>query len=162
MRLFFSPQVHEKSILLPLLPLLLLADAEPELALWGPLVAAFSMYPLLQRDGLAVAYAACCVLHLTVLPGLLDAAGVAPGSVARRGCARALATVCVAAAVALHAARAMLPPPVALPWLWDRAFVTYAAALIGGAMLYTNAAQWRLAQEHSGAAGAAGLKPKSA
>ena len=49
-------QVHEKSILLPLLPVTLLWFEEPRLANWLPLVAAFSMYPLLQRDGLMLAY----------------------------------------------------------------------------------------------------------
>jgi hypothetical protein len=44
-----APQVHEKSILLPLLPLSMLAASEPDLALWGPVVGAFQMYPLLVR-----------------------------------------------------------------------------------------------------------------
>ena len=52
-------QVHEKSILLPLLPVTLLADRHPVLALWLPAVATFSMYPLLKKDGLSLAYAAC-------------------------------------------------------------------------------------------------------
>ncbi len=36
-------QVHEKSILLPLLPITILAASEPVLALWMPLVACLSM-----------------------------------------------------------------------------------------------------------------------
>jgi alpha-1,3-glucosyltransferase len=43
-------------VLLPLLPVTLLADSEPGLASWMPVVAAFSMYPLLRKDGLSVAY----------------------------------------------------------------------------------------------------------
>jgi alpha-1,3-glucosyltransferase len=61
----FSFQVHEKSILLPLLPLTLLAAAsspgQSDVWEWGILVnniACFSMWPLLKRDGLGVQYIA--------------------------------------------------------------------------------------------------------
>lgn len=50
--------MHEKSVLLPLLPLVLLATEEPFLAAWLQPVALFSMFPLLKRDGLAIAYGA--------------------------------------------------------------------------------------------------------
>lgn len=62
----FSFQVHEKSILLPLMPLTLLMGGR-EVGYgrldweWGVLVnnvAVFSMWPLLKRDGLAVQYLA--------------------------------------------------------------------------------------------------------
>jgi len=62
----FSFQVHEKSILLPLLPLTLLASAREDVSVsdartweWGLLfnnVATFSMWPLLQRDGQQLQY----------------------------------------------------------------------------------------------------------
>ncbi|KIY45614.1 ALG6, ALG8 glycosyltransferase, partial [Fistulina hepatica ATCC 64428] len=64
----FSFQVHEKTILVPLLPLtLLLSGANPDsdTFAWGALVnnvAAFSMWPLLRRDGLGVQYIALQVL----------------------------------------------------------------------------------------------------
>lgn len=58
-----AAQVHEKSILLPLLPLTALAAASPLLATWLPLVACFSMYPLLVRDGQALPYVALCALY---------------------------------------------------------------------------------------------------
>jgi len=90
----FSYQVHEKSILLPLLPVSLLAleggseggskkkekketgfffsassffsapPSEPFLASWLPVAACFSMWPLLHRDGLAWSYAGCLVLWI--------------------------------------------------------------------------------------------------
>ncbi|XP_075264114.1 uncharacterized protein LOC142356005 [Convolutriloba macropyga] len=44
-----APLVHEKSILLPLLPVTMLAGREPYLAAALPLVASFSMFPLLQE-----------------------------------------------------------------------------------------------------------------
>ena len=64
----FLWQVHEKSVLLVLLPVTLLAGYEPELAYWLPLVASFSMYPLLKKDGLCLAYAAVLLLWLTLWP----------------------------------------------------------------------------------------------
>jgi alpha-1,3-glucosyltransferase len=47
-------QVHEKSILIPLLPVTLLAPVS-RLARWMPAMAVFSMAPLLRRDGLTAA-----------------------------------------------------------------------------------------------------------
>ncbi|EIW81432.1 glycosyltransferase family 57 protein [Coniophora puteana RWD-64-598 SS2] len=60
----FSFQVHEKTILLPLMPLMLLlsgASHGGEVWAWGVLganVGAFSMWPLLKRDGLGMEYMA--------------------------------------------------------------------------------------------------------
>jgi alpha-1,3-glucosyltransferase len=65
----FSFQVHEKSVLLPLLPLTLLAvssyPGQSDVWEWGVLVnniACFSMWPLLKRDGLGVQYTALVIL----------------------------------------------------------------------------------------------------
>ncbi|KAK9860459.1 hypothetical protein WJX84_007901 [Apatococcus fuscideae] len=55
----FSYQVHEKSILFPLLPISLLAIEYPVLAAWFPAMAAFSMFPLLMKDNLRLAYIGC-------------------------------------------------------------------------------------------------------
>lgn len=51
-----SFQVHEKSILMPLLPVALLGIEYPVFAGWFGAVASFSMFPLLLKDGLAVPY----------------------------------------------------------------------------------------------------------
>ncbi|KAG6820725.1 hypothetical protein H0H93_012778 [Arthromyces matolae] len=64
----FSFQVHEKTILLPLLPMTLLlsgAHADSAVYSWGVLVnnvAVFSMWPLLKRDGLGIQYIATLLL----------------------------------------------------------------------------------------------------
>lgn len=64
----FSFQVHEKTILVPLLPLtLLLSGAAPtdDVFLWGALgnnVGVFSMWPLLKKDGLGLQYLAMLFL----------------------------------------------------------------------------------------------------
>ena len=54
--------MHEKSILLPLLPVTLLAHKHPGLAMWLCTVATFSMFPLLKKDGLSLAYAASLLI----------------------------------------------------------------------------------------------------
>lgn len=52
----FSFQVHEKSILLPLLPVTLLVLEEPIATTMFMNVAMFSMFPLLKREGLVIPY----------------------------------------------------------------------------------------------------------
>lgn len=59
---FFS--VHEKSILLPLVAATLLSTKEPILAEWFTGMALFSMFPLLEKDKLVVAYFALFISHL--------------------------------------------------------------------------------------------------
>ncbi|KAE8722586.1 putative dolichyl pyrophosphate Man9GlcNAc2 alpha-1,3-glucosyltransferase [Hibiscus syriacus] len=62
----FSYQVHEKSILLPLLPLALLALEERRSLLWLTHFAMFSMLPLLHRDKLILPYMAIYTLFILV------------------------------------------------------------------------------------------------
>ncbi len=65
----FSYQVHEKSVLLPVLPVTLLGPDAGPLACWLPALAAFSMFPLLQRDGLSTAYCAALLLWAACAAG---------------------------------------------------------------------------------------------
>ncbi|CAD7079745.1 unnamed protein product [Hermetia illucens] len=52
----FSFQVHEKSILLVALPVLLLTTVETLASQWFALISVFSMFPLLEKDRLVVAF----------------------------------------------------------------------------------------------------------
>jgi hypothetical protein len=52
----FSFQVHEKSFLLPLLPIILLSSHHPLLSSWCGSIATFSMFPLLYKDGQMMNY----------------------------------------------------------------------------------------------------------
>jgi alpha-1,3-glucosyltransferase len=61
-----SFQVHEKSLLLAMVPALLLLDDEPLLVGWFQLFGAHTMFPLLVRDGLRVPYFATCALFVAV------------------------------------------------------------------------------------------------
>lgn len=73
-------QVHEKSILIPLLPVTMLAPELP-LARWLPLLAVLSMAPLLLRDGLAVPCVALLLIWLSVVgPASIGALGGGSGS----------------------------------------------------------------------------------
>jgi len=57
-----SYEVHEKSILLAVVPLALLIREDPALVTWLQLLGTFSMFPLLVKDGLRIPYVACCAL----------------------------------------------------------------------------------------------------
>ena len=67
----FSFQVHEKSILLAVLPASLLLVRHPHSIVWFSLVASFSMYPLLVKDGLALATWALCGLFFMCAQSLV-------------------------------------------------------------------------------------------
>lgn len=97
-------QVHEKHILLPLLPAALLAPRQPTLFAWFATTAAFSLYPLLERDGQALPYAVCQLGFLALTLALEPAAP--PTSPADP---EGKATTAAATA-------AMPPPPLRLPW----------------------------------------------
>lgn len=52
----FSFQVHEKSILIAAIPAILIFPMEPFMVFWFLQVSTFSMFPLLVKDGLLVAF----------------------------------------------------------------------------------------------------------
>ncbi|EEB16956.1 dolichyl glycosyltransferase, putative [Pediculus humanus corporis] len=58
----FSYQVHEKSILLTALPILLYFPFDPFPCFWFLLVSTFSMFPLLLKDGLLIPFISLTVL----------------------------------------------------------------------------------------------------
>ncbi|XP_063702854.1 probable dolichyl pyrophosphate Man9GlcNAc2 alpha-1,3-glucosyltransferase [Culicoides brevitarsis] len=59
----FSFQVHEKSILLATLPAMIVFPLEPFAVFWFLQIATFSMFPLLLKDGLLVAYLASQLIY---------------------------------------------------------------------------------------------------
>ncbi|XP_038650430.1 dolichyl pyrophosphate Man9GlcNAc2 alpha-1,3-glucosyltransferase isoform X4 [Scyliorhinus canicula] len=69
----FSFQVHEKSILLAALPVLLLLHEIPFMATWFLLVSTFSMFPLLLKDGLLLPYTVTSLAFLLITTTLLSA-----------------------------------------------------------------------------------------
>jgi len=114
----FGFQVHEKSVLLPLMPAcaLLALDWRAHAHWAAPYhaLANFSMWPLLRRDGQTVPYAVLTVawiaLTCTRLPG--------PSSGKAGVWWRALYVLLAAACLALHALEMFVVPPSRFPDLW--------------------------------------------
>ncbi|KAF9971210.1 Glucosyltransferase-like protein [Actinomortierella ambigua] len=100
-----SFQVHEKSILLPALPVTLLVLDEPVVAPWFMTLACFSMYPLLYREGLVVPYLAVVGLWVWLTAGLWTRR--VPSAV------KWLAMVAHVGLASLHIAELVVPTPLA-------------------------------------------------
>lgn len=62
----FSFQVHEKTILLVSIPVLIHFPDDPFMCFWFLLISNFSMLPLLLKDGLAMPYFLTNVIYITV------------------------------------------------------------------------------------------------
>ncbi|TFK40795.1 glucosyltransferase [Crucibulum laeve] len=113
----FSFQVHEKTILLPLLPITLLLSGAPvdsAVYSWGALVnnvAVFSMWPLLKRDGLGVQYIATLLLWNRLI-------GYNPIRVPPKSFIQFLSMAVYAAAAGLHLLELMITPPTRYPDLF--------------------------------------------
>ncbi|CAL8467236.1 g6772 [Coccomyxa elongata] len=150
----FSYQVHEKSILLPLLPVTLLAPDLPVLASWMPAVATFSMYPLLKKDGLSLAYVGLLLFWAAFT--LPDRAAPKertrrPG---RRNCLEDLIAdvlpvlfrTFVGLALGIHAAAAVLNPPKRLPYIFDAVITVLSFLQFAGAAMHIQLLLWK--QDH--------------
>ncbi len=149
----FSYQVHEKSILLALLPVTLLAPELPALAAWLPAVAAFSMYPLLKKDGLSLAYVALLLLWAAfTLPAQANRTAVM-GRTWMHGltsCGLPLIfRTSVGLALGVHAAAAVLEPPKRLPYIFDALITALSFLHFAAAALYIQVLMWRQGHEKS-------------
>ncbi|KAI8148625.1 glycosyl transferase [Fennellomyces sp. T-0311] len=100
----FSFQVHEKSILLPALPILLIMSEEPDAVEVFMNVAMFSMFPLLKREGLSTPYFAVTFLW-NWLGGL-------------SGCRKSIKWAIYGSLLAWHAAEYYVAPPEQWPDLY--------------------------------------------
>ncbi|KAI9792905.1 MAG: Glucosyltransferase-like protein [Candelina submexicana] len=124
-----SFQVHEKSVLLPLLPMTLLLASRDGLTpsirgwvIWANVLGCWTMFPLLKRDKLRVPYFMLTLLYPYLL-GLQPSTGniyasdpAAEGNL--RPTTRALHLLFYAAMAAWHAAEAFIPTPQGKPDLW--------------------------------------------
>lgn len=144
-------QVHEKSILLPLLPLcLLLGQEQPRLLRWLNTVSVFSMVPLLKKDSLALATAAAtAACHAAITLAGCKAEGGAEQARQQRSSnssvgqlpdaiARLASRLSLATCATLLAASAAVPPPPRLPFLYDALITSWAFAHFFALFLYTN------------------------
>lgn len=170
----WTMQVHEKSILLALLPVTLLACEEPVVAAWLPVWATISMYPLLKKDGLSTAYVGCLFLWIAIASGIAYKSGnthaidtssshistgnvgaakgrtkaKAMGLVSGEKCLHGLSLLSVLPAVCIHAAQISVKPPVRLQHLYDAAFVTSAFTHVAASFVYLNVRQHVAATTH--------------
>jgi len=144
-------QVHEKNVLLPLLPMtLLLGTAEgmkPAIRAWvgyANLLACFTMFPLLTRDGLRIPYAVLTLLwaYLLALPPFSLSAYTASASEGGpHWTSKLLHLGTYAAMLGWHGVVAFKEPPHDKPDLWVVANVLVGAAGFGCCYLWC---LWRL------------------
>ena len=162
-------QVHEKSILLALLPVTLLALHEPAVAAWLPVWSTLSMYPLLKKDGLSTAYLACLLLWLAVAPppsilkgdmsttqqysqaerqvkgrriSLRNRFIDSVGDQSIQQLLQHASVLSLLPAVCIHGAQCVLHPPARFLHLYDAAFVSLSFLHIAATALYLNVRQW--------------------
>ncbi|KIJ15057.1 glycosyltransferase family 57 protein [Paxillus involutus ATCC 200175] len=132
----FSFQVHEKTILLPLLPLaLLLSGATPgeEVFAWGALgnvVGVFSMWPLLKKDGLGVQYLAMLLLWCRLI-------GYNPFAMRLRSFVGLLSTAVHISMGLLHLLELVIVPPTRYPDLFPVLNVLVSTPVFGLVWLWS-------------------------
>jgi len=154
-------QVHEKHILLPLLPAALLAPRQPTLFAWFATTAAFSLYPLLERDGQALPYAVCqlgfLALTLALEPAAPPTSPADPEGKAATAAAtadmpppplrlpwpvRAAMGLSLAGMVLLHLLKALVTPPTRYPDIHTVAFAAYSCVHFVAAYVAALGWQW--------------------
>lgn len=131
----FSFQVHEKSILLPWMPItLLLNEVDPDvisMVCWFCNASLFSMWPLLQRDGLILQYFVLGILSNWLMGNLswirklfkiiglpIRARDTATPVLPHDWFWRLAIVGSYIAGFAIHIAEFFIDPPASLPYLW--------------------------------------------
>lgn len=144
----FSYQVHEKSVLVPLVALGTLGDRD--ISRLAQFAAVFSMLPLLRKDGLALAALASCLAYAGALE-LVGKGGQARNARQKRRNSdhsvpisiwRHSAEVFACGAATILAAFRVLPRSARFPFLEDAAIVSWSAAAFFLLFLATNRLQW--------------------
>ena len=146
--------MHEKSILLPLLPLSLLALEEPCSLLWLTHFAMFSMFPIVHRDKLVLAYMALYSIFILVY--------FAPGGPGGRCNARKtkkgtefissisfhpllMSLLCLCSLI-LHVIYVTMHPPNKYPFLFEAVIMLLSFSQFVLFTLYFNSKQWMLSK----------------
>uniref|UniRef100_A0A4D5RLU0 Alpha-1,3-glucosyltransferase n=1 Tax=Ixodes scapularis TaxID=6945 RepID=A0A4D5RLU0_IXOSC len=133
-----SYQVHEKTILLPMLAFYLILHKHPGLVLWFSTIATFSMFPLLCKDGLVTPYVALVVLNIVfVFKAYLETSQPSR-----------LVTVLFALSMGgctfLNAAHLLLPPPRRYPDVHSLLNAVYSCGHFVVFVSYTHYLQYQL------------------
>lgn len=157
----FSFQVHEKSILLPLLPLTLLALEEPRPLIWLTHYALFSMFPLLCRDKLVLAYIALYALFTLIYfaPGVTLSSRRShhqsgkPEKGRKSSSSRTLFIILMGflyvCSLTLHVVYLTMRPPQKYPFLYEAVIMLLCFAQFLLFTFYFNHKQWMLSKSFS-------------
>lgn len=141
----FSFQVHEKSILLPLLPASLLAFEEPFLYRWLTHYALLSMFPLLVRDKLSLPYVALSFLFILLY--------YAPGrrkegeAISLTNLKPSLTLSLLSCSLTLHIIYLTVTPPEKYPFLFEFLIMLLCFSQFVLLTIYTNIKQWKLLRQ---------------
>ncbi|KIP08071.1 glycosyltransferase family 57 protein [Phlebiopsis gigantea 11061_1 CR5-6] len=132
----FSFQVHEKTILVPLLPLTLLLSGAASSSFTFQLgalvnnVALFSMWPLLQRDGLALQYIAAMLLWNRLI-------GYNPFKLRQKSLMEYFSVTILSLCTMLHVLEIMVPPSPRLPDIYPVLNVLLSTPVFGITWLWS-------------------------
>ncbi|GMH04306.1 hypothetical protein Nepgr_006145 [Nepenthes gracilis] len=142
----FSFQVHEKSILLPLLPSSLLALEEPLIFGWLNHFAMLSMFPLLCRDKLSLAYIS--LLALFTLLYFAPGGRQDPRKTRHPSTLRLfIMAVLVLSSLVLHVIYLTMHPPKRYPFLFEAIIMLLCFSQFALLAVYTNTKQWTLSKK---------------
>lgn len=139
----FSYQVHEKQILLPLVPLLFLHPHLPFISTYMSLVTVSSLFPLLWRERSYIAYFAMIIIHVSATmvlvpsrPAILKCKSdrfdkhckqfIHQNRWLRKRRFPNMLTFCVLISVLLHFTLMTISPPLRWPFLFELANTAYA------------------------------------
>ena len=147
--------MHEKHILIPLLPAALLAPRVPTLFVLFSAMATLSLFPLLARDGQRLPYYVLQAVQCAHMASSLlsadserDAATLAPlvpKWLPPRTLLRTASCSALVGILALHTWEATLLPPKRYPDLYPVAFSTFSFVFFAAAYVGLLAWQWRVA-----------------
>ncbi|XP_059670576.1 probable dolichyl pyrophosphate Man9GlcNAc2 alpha-1,3-glucosyltransferase isoform X2 [Cornus florida] len=143
----FSFQVHEKSILLPLLPASLLALKEPFLFSWITHYALLSMFPLLCRDKLVLPYIALFALFFLLYyapGGRQDTRSMTDSHATLKSFVMAFLVLC---SFILHIVYLTMRPPEKYPFLFEALIMLLCFSQFMLLAIYTNTKQWMLSKQ---------------
>lgn len=134
--------MHEKSILLPLLPASLLALEEPFLLKWITIYALCSMFPLLCRDNLILPYIAVSALFILIY----HAPSRRQDRKEMRSFRPFVTTLLVLCSAVLHIVYLTMQAPPRYPFLFEAMimFLCFSQFLV--LTFYANAKQWMLSK----------------
>ncbi|KAK4756931.1 hypothetical protein SAY87_007058 [Trapa incisa] len=143
----FSFQVHEKSILLPMLPASLMAREEPFLYKWLILFGLLSMFPLLHRDGLTPPYMALFALFFLLFHTNQGSKDLGLGIGHSSAAFQYSTTVALLCSFVLHFVYLTAIPPEKYPYLFEAMMMILCFIQFSLLAIYCNWRQWKLSED---------------